>query len=163
MLSTIVGLHAGLKTGFWPKFSINYGLSDLEPALSCSSSSKTPMYIPNMHMRAQPTIFMEFSTFCQKFPRSKMGVAILNFPQGLEFYNFFLGHLRPYINYSNHQTLVTNFFTDGPIYQLIFPYYIVSALLYNNNNNNVTCSSANPVYDVRRHAAPQHRVTSEIG
>ena len=75
IISMILGRRAGLKPGFWPKFGLNDGLSDLKPALSCSSFSKTPIYIPNMPIWVQYTIFMEFWTFRQKFPRSKMGVA----------------------------------------------------------------------------------------
>ena len=46
------------KTIFWPNFGTPDGLSALKHALSCFSSSKTPIYIPCMHIWAQNTIFV---------------------------------------------------------------------------------------------------------
>ena len=44
----VFGLRSSQKAKCWPKFGTYDGLSALKHALSCFSSSKTPMYIPNM-------------------------------------------------------------------------------------------------------------------
>ena len=64
-----------------------------------------------------------FSIFHKKFPRSEMGVAVLDFAKGVEFYNSYQFLFIPSKNISCTQTFVTNLFTDHPIFCLLFPYY----------------------------------------
>ena len=47
-----------------------------------------------------------------------MGVAVVDFPQGPEFYNFFSVFSTPSRRHSNTKSFVRNYFTDEPYYDL---------------------------------------------
>ena len=72
---------------------------------------------------------LDFHIFAHIFPRSKMGVAILKFPQWFEFYNFFWCYWEPSRDVSNHQTLFNNFFS-GKCYSY---YTIRNVLVWSGN------------------------------
>ena len=78
----IFGLRACPKSKIWPKFEIYDGLSALKHALSCFSSSKTPIYIPSMPILFKISFFGIIVDFSHGRATDKWAWSILGgFPK----------------------------------------------------------------------------------